>query len=98
MGEDVQAELMESKRALMATRGELLKAQVVAATRLDVIRLLAIMSNRPGIPDLSALTPNDPAARALLAIELRELVAHMRVEASKYEQIALELDVSGETS
>lgn len=92
MGEDVQAELMEAKRALMATRGELLKAQVVAATRQDVIRLLAFGASR--VPDLSALTSNDPGARALLAIELRELVAHMRGEANKYEQIVLELDVS----
>lgn len=98
MGEDVQAELLEAKRALMATRGELLKVQVVAATRQDVIRLLALMSNRPGIPDLSGTLPVDQGARALFAIELRELVTHLRGEASKYEQIALQLDVSREST
>lgn len=98
MGEDVQAELMEAKRALMSTRGELLKSQLVAATRLDVIRLLASISNRPAIPDMSEALPAEPAMRAAYALELRELATHLRDEASKYEGIALRLDVSREST
>ena len=98
MGEDVQAELLEAKRALMATRGELLKTQIVAATRLDVIRLLALMSNRSDVPDLAGMQSFDDGARKLFAIELQALTAHLRAEASKYEQIALQLDGSRETT
>lgn len=83
---------MEAKRALMATRGELLKAQIVAATRHDVIRLLGYISNRPAIPDLSAMLPAEPEVRMVFASELRDLVAHMREQAFKFEGIALQLD------
>lgn len=98
MGDDVMTELMEAKRTLMATRGELLKAQVVAATRLDVIRLIAFVSNRSAIPDLSGTLPTDPGVRELFACELRELALHLRGEASKYEGIALQLDISREST
>lgn len=89
---DEQAELMEAKRALMATRGELLKAQIVAATRHDVIRMLGFISNRPAIPDLSAILPAEPEMRAVFASELRDLAAHMRAQAVKYEGLAVQLE------
>ena len=97
MGEvpkDVQAELMEAKRALMATRGELLKSQSVAATRADVIRLLGYISNRPAIPDLSVILPSSPEVRAVFASELRDLANHLHEQAKKFEGIALQLDTS----
>jgi hypothetical protein len=89
--DDLQAELLELRRVLMATRGELLKAQIVAATRQDVIRLLGYISNRPETPDLSALLPEEPGARAALAIELRDLALHLRSRSHNYEAIAASL-------
>lgn len=84
---------MEAKRALMATRGELLKSQIVAATRHDVIRLLGYIANRPTIPDLSTMLPAAREVRAVFASELRDLAVHLREQAGKFEGIALQLDV-----
>jgi hypothetical protein len=92
--EVTRAELMEAKRALMATRGELLKSQIVAATRHDVIRLLGYISNRPCIPDLSAMLPAEVEVRTVFASELRDLASHMREQALKFEGIALQLDTA----
>ena len=89
--DDQQAEALELKRTLLATRGELLKAQIVAATRLDVIRLLGYISNRPETPDLSDLLPEEPEARAALALEMRELASNLRERAQNYEAIATSL-------
>jgi len=86
--ESLRAELLETKRALMATRGELLKAQIVAATRQDVIRLLGYISNRPEIPDLSTVVPFEPEARAVIASELREISLDLRERARRYDVIA----------
>ena len=88
MSDEIRAELLEAQRALGATRTELLKSQIVAATRHDVIRLLGFISNRKEIPDLSALVPQDAAARAVLAAELRELSEHLRDRAVRYDEIA----------
>lgn len=88
----LRADLMETKRALMATQGELLKAQLVAATRLDVIKLLGYIANRQDIPDLSALLPTDTSMQKAFAIELRELAADMRQRALGYDNIAASLD------
>lgn len=82
---------MEAKRALMATRGELLKAQIIAATRHDVIRLLGYISNRPAIPDLSVILPAEPEVRAVFEAELRDLAGHMREQAQRLEDIALQI-------
>lgn len=95
--EALQAELLETKRALMATRGELLKAQVVAGTRLDVIRLLGFISNRQDVPDLSALLPTEAPVRAAFSAELRELSAGLRERARAYDVIAATLDAAQET-
>jgi hypothetical protein len=89
--DDLRAENLELRRALMATRGELLKAQIVAATRNDVIRLLGYISNRKEIPDLSALLPDDPHMRAALARELRALASNLRERAQKYDAITASL-------
>lgn len=88
---DTRAQLMEAQRALLATRGELLKAQIVAATRQDTIRLLGFISNRQEIPDLSILAPKELAAREALALELRELSGELRAQASRYDAIATSL-------
>jgi hypothetical protein len=90
--EPSRADRMEAKRALMATQGELLKAQLVAATRLDVIKLLGYIANRQDIPDLSALLPTDGNLRKVFARELRELAADMRVRANGYDNIASSLE------
>lgn len=94
-GDDEQllrVDLMEAKRALMATQGELLKAQLVAATRLDVIKLLGYIANRQEIPDLSALLPLETSVQKAFATELRELSRDMRNRASGYDNIAASLD------
>lgn len=93
--EQLRADMVEARRALMATQGELLKAQLVAATRLDVIRLLGYIANRQDIPDLSALLPTEPNLRKAFAIELRELAGDLRLRAVRYDNIAASLD--GET-
>lgn len=90
--ERLRADLMEAKRALMAMQGELLKAQLVAAVRLDVIKLLGYIANRQDIPDLSALLPTDCNLRKAFARELRELAADMRVRANGYDNIASSLE------
>lgn len=90
--ERLRADLMEAKRALMAMQGELLKAQLVAAVRLDVIKLLGYIANRQDIPDLSALLPTDGNLRKAFARELRELAADMRVRANGYDNIASSLE------
>lgn len=94
--EALQAELLETRRALMATRGELLKTQIVAATRLDVIRLLGFISNRQEIPDLSALLPAEAPVRAAFSAELRELSAGLRERARGYDVIAATLDAAAQ--
>jgi hypothetical protein len=90
--EQLRADLIEAKRAMMATQGELLKAQLVAATRLDVIKLLGYIANRQDIPDLSALLPSDDSLRKAFARELRELAADMRMRANGYDNIASSLE------
>ena len=79
---------MELQRALLATRGELLKAQIVAATRQDAIRLLGYISNRRDIPDVSEVVPQEPEARAALALEMRELAGDLRNRARRFEELA----------
>lgn len=90
--EQLKADLMETKRALMAARAELLKSQLVSATRLDIIKLLGHLTNRQDIPDLSALLPESPEVRAVFARELRELARELRARAANYEAVALSLD------
>lgn len=90
--EQLRADLMETQRALMATRGELAKAQIVAAVRLDVIRLLGYIANRQDIPDLSALLPSESNVREAFAVELRELANDLRRRADGYDNIATSLD------
>jgi hypothetical protein len=87
-----KADMLETKRALMATQGELARAQIVAATRLDVIRLLGFIANRRDIPDLSALLPSEPSVRKAFACELRELADDMRSRAAGYDNIAASLE------
>lgn len=87
--EEVRAELLESQRALMATRHELLKAQVVAATRQDTLRLLAaaIYGGRALDPVLlteMVLTPDQLSA---VRIELRALATHLRKRAAEIDAL-----------
>lgn len=92
--DELRNDLTEIKRALMATQGELLKTQLVAATRLDVIRLLGYIANRQDIPDLSALLPTDEPTRKAFAIELNALAADMRARADGYANIAASLETT----
>lgn len=87
-------EVLEARRALMATQAELVKAQIVSATRLDVIRLLGtIGTGFFGYPPDSEL-PEDPESRALLALQLQELSQHLRDRAESYAKIAARLDAT----
>lgn len=88
------AELRETQRALTAARGELFKAQIVSGTRLDVIRLLAFISNRGDIPDLSGVVPDGADERAVFARELQELAKQLRARASNYDEIVARLCVT----
>lgn len=90
--EQLRADLLEAKRALMAARAELLKSQIVAATRLDVIRLLGYISNRQQIPELSTLLPEQFELRAAFAAELRDLADDLRTRADGYDKIAETLE------
>lgn len=87
----LQAELLEARRALGAIQAELFKTQIVAATRLDVIRLLGFCANRTYIPDLPGVLPKEPEARALLALEVQELAEELRRQSAHYDKLAAEL-------
>lgn len=80
---------MEAQRTLMATRHELLKAQVVAATRQDALRLLAAAAygGRALDPVLLTETLLSPDQLSSVRIELRDLATHLRKRAAEIDAI-----------
>lgn len=76
---------------LASLRSEIVKYQLIAATRLDVIRLLGFMMNRDPAPDPMTVTPQSPEVRRLIASELKNLAVHLRLQADSFEQTAAKL-------
>jgi len=87
-------DVLEARRALMATQAELVKAQIVSATRLDVIRLLGTLGTSLFSYPPDSELPDDPESRALLALQLQELSQHLRDRAESYAKIAAYLDTT----
>ncbi len=87
-------DVLEARRALMATQAELVKAQIVSATRLDVIRLLGTLGTSFFSYPPDSELPDDPESRALLALQLQELSQHLRDRAESYAKIAAHLDAT----
>jgi len=73
---------------------DLLRCQVMAATRLDVIRLLGYIMNRDPSPDpvqLSMVTPMVPEVKKIMAGELNDLAVHLRTRADEFEKVSARL-------
>lgn len=82
------AEVLAQRGQMKELRGEILKQQIIAATRLDVIRLLGFIANRDPSPDPMAITPNEPQVKRVMAGELDNLAAHLRERADEMERVA----------
>ncbi len=63
---------------------EVIKAQLVAAVRLDVIRLLGFIMNRDPAPEIDSIVPKEPQVRAVMAHELMSLATHLRERADGF--------------
>lgn len=85
------AEVMELRGQIQQVRGDTLKQQIIAATRLDVIRLLGFMMNRDPKPDPMKIAPQTPEVRKVMAAELRDLATHLRTRADEFEAAAEKL-------
>lgn len=76
-------EVIELQGQNRKLRSELIKAQIIAATRLDVIRLLGFMMNRDPAPDPMVIAPKEPEVRTIVAGELDDLAKHLRERADQ---------------
>ncbi len=89
-------ELIETKNQVSALQGELMKSQFQGAIRLDVIRLLGFIANRDPAPDVTAIAPEEPEVRAIMALELEDLAKHLRGRADAFDAHAQGLRVTDE--
>lgn len=94
----VMAEVIERGVKIRALQGELIKAQLVGAVRLDVIRMLGFIANRDPAPDIEAIVPEAPEVRLAMAAQLADLAIHLRGEADKFDAFveALKLSTTGD--
>lgn len=85
------AEVLQLRGQINELRGEVLKQQIVAATRLDAIRLLGFMMNRDPAPDPLIIAPKTPEVRSMMAAELKDLAEHLRTRATEFEATVAKL-------
>lgn len=89
-----------SRSALVAEvkklQDQLMKANIIAATRLDVIRLLGFVSNRDPVPNVDLASPKDPTLRKFLSVELTSLASHLRNRADAFDKMANDLTAETE--
>lgn len=95
------AEVVSLRQQMALVRSEAVKSQLIAATRLDVIRLLGFIANRDPTPDPMIVAPQSPEVRKIMAMELQGLAKHLRERAIEMERVAEKLtaeDSSQESS
>lgn len=73
-------------------KAELIRQQIIAAVRLDTIRLLAFVMNRDASQfNPLAVTPQAPEVRKIMANELVDLGKHLRDRANDMDLMAKRL-------
>lgn len=86
------AEVLTQRGQMKELQGQILKHQIIGATRLDVIRLLGFMMNRDPAPDPMIIAPKEPEVRKIVAAELIDLAKHLRERAVEMEKAAFKLN------
>lgn len=83
--------IIELQSSMKKLQTDMLRCQVIAATRLDVIRLLGYIMNRDPSPDpiqLSMVTPMVPEVKRIMAGELKDLAVHLRTRANEFDLVS----------
>ena len=91
------SELLDCRRRMREAETAVILANLVASTRLDCLRMVAMQMNRDPAPDPGLIVPEGAAERRLLAKELRELAEHLHEQADNFVQSASIIDPGKET-
>lgn len=87
--QDLVSTIVRLQDSLSQLQKELLKSQVMAATRLDVIRLLGFIMNRdPSSIELTKITPIVPEVKRIVCGELKDLSIHLRERADEFDKVS----------
>lgn len=87
--QDLVSTIVRLQDSLSQLQKELLKSQVMAATRLDVIRLLGFIMNRdPSSIELTKITPIVPEVKRIVCGELNDLSIHLRERADEFDKVS----------
>lgn len=86
------SELLDCRRRLAEVEAAAMATGLVASTRLDCLRMVAMQMNRDPAPPASMIVPEGEAERRLLAKELRSLAEHIREQADGFTQSACIID------
>ena len=89
--QDLVSKILNLQNSMTKLQNEMLKTQIIAATRLDVIRLLGFIMNRDPSPDPMLASPAVPEVKKIMASELVDLAAHLRIRADEFEKVSKRL-------
>ena len=91
------SELLNCRRRLEEAEAAVMAVNLISATRLDCLRMVAMQMNREPAPDPRIIVPEGDVERKLLARELRHLAEHLREQADGFAQSASTIDPGKET-
>lgn len=97
--QELVSKILQLQSSITKLQKEMLSAQIIAATRLDVIRLLGFIMNRDPSPDPTLASPAVPEVKRIVAGELRDLAIHLRGRADEFDKVSerLLVDIEGDT-